>query len=103
MTAGGAPGTFDAAVRFVQSPATPSTKRQTNAQKLMFYALYKQATAGANTTPAPGRLNVVARAKWDAWKQLGSLSKDDAKKRYIAELDKFDPSWKKAAAPAAKL
>lgn len=74
MTAGGAPGTFDAAVRFVQSPATPSTKRQTNAQKLMFYALYKQATAGANTTPAPGRLNVVARAKCSSARIRASLS-----------------------------
>jgi acyl-CoA-binding protein len=31
----------------------------------------------------------------DAWKKLGSkLSKDDAKKKYLSELEKLNPKWK---------
>ena len=45
-----------------------------NNEKLVFYGLYKQATVGKCNIKAPGRLDVVARAKYDAWNALGSMS-----------------------------
>lgn len=74
-----------------------------NMDKLQLYALYKQATAGANTTSAPGMLDFVVRpnfrssslctwlhlsvvqgkAKWDAWTKLGDMTKEEAQQVYI--------------------
>jgi len=43
---------------------------------------------------APSRLNIVARAKWDAWKANGKISQDDAKLRFAQELAKRTPAFK---------
>ncbi|XP_044149646.1 enoyl-CoA delta isomerase 2-like [Bufo gargarizans] len=51
--------------------------------KLKLYALFKQATQGSCSTPKPGMLDFVNKAKWDAWKSLESLSKDEARKSYV--------------------
>lgn len=34
-----------------------------------------QATDGKNTAPKPGMMDFVKKAKWDAWAQLGDMSK----------------------------
>lgn len=65
-----------------------------NEQKLAFYALFKQATDGPCSASAPSRLNVVARAKWTAWNDLGKLSKPEARARYVAEVAKLYPNWR---------
>jgi acyl-CoA-binding protein len=31
--------------------------------------------------------------KWDAWKKLGKISKEDAMKTYIEKLTKINPKW----------
>lgn len=54
-----------------------------NEMKLQIYALFKQATQGPCNVPKPGMLDFVNKAKWDAWKSLGSLSQDDARKKYV--------------------
>lgn len=64
-----------------------------NETKLKFYALFKQVTVGPNTTKAPSRLKIVDRYKWDEWKKLGKMSKEDAMKTYVTELDKKAPGW----------
>ncbi|XP_053103098.1 enoyl-CoA delta isomerase 2 isoform X2 [Hemicordylus capensis] len=51
--------------------------------KLKLYALFKQATQGPCNTPKPGMLDFVNKAKWDAWKSLGSLPQDGARQKYI--------------------
>ncbi|NWX15248.1 ECI2 isomerase, partial [Aegotheles bennettii] len=56
-----------------------------NETKLKLYALFKQATEGPCNSPKPGMLDFVKKAKWDAWKSLGSLSQDNARQKY-AEL-----------------
>ena len=43
---------------------------------------------------------MVERAKWDAWKTLGNISKEEAMKRYIDTLTKSSPNWEK---PTPKL
>ncbi len=58
-----------------------------------FYALFKQATEGENKTKAPSRLKVVEKYKWDAWKKLGKMSKEEAMKKYVERLTKINPKW----------
>ncbi|XP_025895511.1 enoyl-CoA delta isomerase 2, mitochondrial isoform X2 [Nothoprocta perdicaria] len=53
-----------------------------NEVKLKLYALFKQATEGPCNSPKPGMLDFVKKAKWDAWKSLGSLPQDNAKQKY---------------------
>jgi len=58
-----------------------------NEVKLKMYALFKQANSGENTTSKPSAFNFVASAKWTAWKNLGTMSNDDAKLEYIKIVD----------------
>ncbi|MCX7240238.1 MAG: acyl-CoA-binding protein [Burkholderiales bacterium] len=60
------------------------TERPDNATLLKIYALYKQATAGDNTEKKPGLMDMVGRAKWDAWNGLKGTASDDAMKQYVA-------------------
>lgn len=52
-----------------------SVKEADNQTKLKLYALFKQATAGKNSTKKPGMLDIVGKAKWEAWNSLGEMSK----------------------------
>ncbi|XP_027724955.1 enoyl-CoA delta isomerase 2, mitochondrial isoform X2 [Vombatus ursinus] len=54
-----------------------------NEVKLKLYALFKQAAEGPCTSPKPGMLDFVNKAKWDAWNALGSLPKDTARQNYV--------------------
>ncbi|KAJ3308596.1 hypothetical protein HDV04_001053 [Boothiomyces sp. JEL0838] len=54
-----------------------------NTQKLSLYAYFKQAVKGPNDNPQPKWWDSVAKYKWDAWKNLGNLSKQGAKEGYI--------------------
>ena len=54
-----------------------------NEAKLKIYGLFKQATTGPCNTPKPGLLDVVGKAKWQAWKDLGQMSKQHAEKAYV--------------------
>lgn len=56
--------------------------------KLKFYAYYKQATEGPNTQPKPAFYDVVGRYKWDAWKKLGEMPREEAMINYVEELKK---------------
>lgn len=51
---------------------------------LELYALYKQASDGDVRTKRPGPLDVVGRAKYDAWARTKGVDRDDAMRRYIA-------------------
>ncbi|KHJ78405.1 acyl CoA binding protein [Oesophagostomum dentatum] len=58
-------------------------------QMLELYSLYKQSTVGDNTTEKPpGTLDVKGKAKFNAWKSRKGMSKEDAKKAYIAAAEK---------------
>ena len=54
-------------------------------RKLKLYGLYKSITVGENTTSQPWSVQLEARAKWDAWKEVEKISKTDAIKLYIKE------------------
>jgi len=52
------------------------------------------ATEGAVTGKQPSRLNLIARAKWDAWSKVSNLTKEQAMQRYVEEVAKADSNWK---------
>ncbi|XP_061404258.1 enoyl-CoA delta isomerase 2-like [Lethenteron reissneri] len=68
-----------------------------NEAKLQIYALFKQSTQGSCNTPKPGMLDFVNKMKWEAWKNLGPLSKEEARLKYVQLID----SLVAAEAPAA--
>jgi acyl-CoA-binding protein len=58
-----------------------------NEAKLRLYALYKQATAGDVSGKRPGMLDMVGRAKYDAWAQCQGMSSDEAMTAYADLVD----------------
>ena len=83
---------FTKAAEYVRKmPAKPET---TNAVKLEFYGLFKQAKDGDNNESQPWAIQVESRAKWEAWKAVAGKSKSDAMIAYIALLDKIEPQWR---------
>jgi diazepam-binding inhibitor (GABA receptor modulating acyl-CoA-binding protein) len=67
-----------------------------DADKLKVYGLFKQATVGDNTTSQPWKVQLEARAKWDAWDAEKGKSSDQAKHEYVDYALKFFPSDVKA-------
>ncbi|KAM7535136.1 hypothetical protein Aperf_G00000101594 [Anoplocephala perfoliata] len=64
-----------------------------NDDLVYLYARYKQATEGPCNTPQPGLLQYRARLKWNAWKALGNLSAEEAKKEYLKKVSEVAPDW----------
>ncbi|KAJ1364284.1 Acyl-CoA-binding protein 3 [Parelaphostrongylus tenuis] len=82
---------FDAAVTIIQKLPKEGPVSTSNEQKLQFYSLYKQATIGDVNTERPGIFSIIERRKWDAWKAVEGLNRDEAKRRYIKVLlEMFD-------------
>lgn len=63
------------------------TSRPSNDDLLELYALFKQGSEGDVSGKRPGMLDMVKRAKYDAWAKLKGVSQDDAKSRYVAKVD----------------
>ncbi|MFH5207044.1 acyl-CoA-binding protein [Antrihabitans sp. NCIMB 15449] len=59
------------------------TSKPSNDDLLSLYSLFKQASKGDVDGKRPGRLDMVNRAKYDAWDKLKGTSSDDAKQRYV--------------------
>ncbi|XP_051542654.1 enoyl-CoA delta isomerase 2-like [Myxocyprinus asiaticus] len=70
-----------------------------NEVKLKIYALFKQATKGPCNTPKPGMLDFVNKAKWDAWKSLGSVSQEEARQQYVELISSLVGAEAPAVAP----
>lgn len=64
--------------------------------KMQLYGLHKVATEGPCHEPQPMAFMVSARAKWNAWQRLGSMSPDVAMERYISLLAENIPDWEVA-------
>jgi acyl-CoA-binding protein len=67
--------------------------------KLVFYGLYKQATAGPCNMPSPSCFAWSDKAKWQRWHDLGDLSPALAARRYIEHLDSMQDSWRSSMPP----
>jgi acyl-CoA-binding protein len=64
-------------------------RKPSNEMLLRLYGLYKQATAGDAGGDAPGMLDFVARAKYDAWAKLKGTGREEAMKKYIALVNRL--------------
>ncbi|KAM8822102.1 enoyl-CoA delta isomerase 2 [Synchiropus picturatus] len=93
---GATPEQFD---RAKQQLTTLKTD-QSNAVKLKIYALFKQATQGPCNTPRPGMLDLVGKAKWDAWSSLGTTSQEEARQQYCDLIGSLLEAESVAAPPA---
>merc|ERR1711964_204245 len=82
---------YQAAVDFVNND---KTTKYTNDDGLAFYARYKIVTKGPCTGSRPGALRFEACAKFDAWKGVGDMSKEQAKQEYIGLLDEKVENWR---------
>ncbi|BES73677.1 acyl-CoA-binding protein [Marinobacter nanhaiticus D15-8W] len=76
---------FDEAVNYIQT--AEGDFKPSNELKLEFYALYKQATEGDVSGKKPGMLDVVGRAKYNAWEEKKGMSSEDAMQKYIDKLE----------------
>ncbi|MCK9194964.1 MAG: acyl-CoA-binding protein [Nevskia sp.] len=61
-------------------------KRPGNEDLLALYALYKQGSSGDVDGARPGMLDMVGRAKYDAWAKLKGTAGEAAMKQYIAKV-----------------
>eukprot|EP00899_Mesostigma_viride_P010163 jgi/Mesvir1/19148/Mv01171-RA.1 len=61
--------------------------------RLLLYALHQQATEGQCQHAKPWGWNVVERAKWTSWKQLGSMSNVEAMRLFVRTLEEEVPNW----------
>jgi acyl-CoA-binding protein len=61
--------------------------RPSNEDMLFLYAHYKQASAGDVDGKRPGMMDMVGRAKYDAWAKLAGISQKDAEASYIAKVN----------------
>jgi len=59
------------------------SERPDNTTMLKIYALYKQASVGDNAEKKPGFVDMVGRAKWDAWNGVKGVSNKDAMQQYV--------------------
>eukprot|EP00929_Paragymnodinium_shiwhaense_P004334 TRINITY_DN105212_c0_g1_i1.p1 TRINITY_DN105212_c0_g1~~TRINITY_DN105212_c0_g1_i1.p1 ORF type:complete len:420 (-),score=57.15 TRINITY_DN105212_c0_g1_i1:104-1363(-) len=67
-----------------------------NAEKLHFYAIYKQAAKG-DVGPRPQALEGAEITQWEAWAQLRGLPRATAIKEYIDLIDAKAPGWRRIA------
>nr|XP_020479725.1 acyl-CoA-binding domain-containing protein 5A-like [Monopterus albus] len=78
---------FAAAVKVMQSLPEEGPFQPSDNMKLMFYSYYKQATSGpCNISRPSGFWDTCGKAKWDAWRSLGNMTKEDAMKNYIENI-----------------
>jgi diazepam-binding inhibitor (GABA receptor modulator, acyl-CoA-binding protein) len=76
---------FKAAVE--ASKTLPS--RPDNDTMLKLYALFKQGTDGDVSGSRPGMMDVIGRAKYDAWSKVKGTATDDAKAEYADLVERL--------------
>ncbi|CAI5994742.1 unnamed protein product [Closterium sp. NIES-64] len=82
---------FSAAAALVTTMAATGNLRIGEGLQLLLYGLYKQASDGPCDTKQPAVYSFKARAKWDAWKKLGSMSQDEAMAQYVGLVEQMIP------------
>ena len=75
-----------AAFEQAQKDVKTLKKPPTNDDMLFLYSHYKQANSGDAKGDRPGMLDMVGRAKYDAWSKLKGIKTDDAMKKYVDKV-----------------
>ena len=80
-----APGTvsLDASFEAATAASKMLKKAPDNDTLLALYSLYKQASVGDVSGDRPGALDMINRAKFDAWTNRKGMSREDAMKAYV--------------------
>lgn len=86
---------FDDVVAKVRSAPADGPFRPDNEMKLRMYALYRQACDGDVQGKRPGMLDVVGRFKYDAWAAVGGMAREEAMRRYVAEVEAVERKYGK--------
>lgn len=73
-----------------------------DSRKLELYALFKQGEVGSCTRSRPGMFDLVGRAKYDAWKNLGDMSKEVAMQKYVDAITDILGGLPEVSAASAK-
>lgn len=73
---------FNEIAEWARSNNMPATDQD----KLSAYGLYKQATEGDVKGSKPWAVQMVKRAKYDAWEKNKGTTKEEAKEKYIKEV-----------------
>ncbi|KAJ4828427.1 Acyl-CoA-binding domain-containing protein 1 [Turnera subulata] len=90
---------FSAATAFVAAAAADRVSHKVSSDlQLQLYGLYKIATEGPCSSPAPSALKMTARAKWNAWQKLGAMPTEDAMQKYIDIVTELYPTWASGSA-----
>ncbi|XP_038717096.1 acyl-CoA-binding domain-containing protein 3-like isoform X2 [Tripterygium wilfordii] len=85
---------FTAAAKFVETEEKVGRLAHLGSNvEMEMYGLHKIATEGTCREPQPMALKVSARAKWNAWQRLGSMSPEMAMEQYIEHLSEQVPGW----------
>lgn len=63
--------------------------RPSNDSLLELYSLFKQATEGDVQGKRPGLLDMVGRAKYDAWAGRKGLGREAAMQQYVALVERL--------------
>ncbi|KAM7378925.1 hypothetical protein PAMP_004513 [Pampus punctatissimus] len=78
---------FAAAVKVIRSLPEEGSFQPSDDMMLMFYSYYKQATLGPCDIPRPtGFWDSRGKAKWDAWSSLGNMTKEEAMRNYVEDI-----------------
>lgn len=84
---------FQQAVEKVRNAPADGDFKPSRDYMLTMYALYRQGTDGDVSGKRPGMLNVVARAKHDAWAAIRGKDRQTAMREYIAEVDNVQQQY----------
>jgi len=84
---------------FEAAAAASKTLRRApdNDTLLALYSLYKQGSVGDVAGARPGVMDVVGRAKYDAWLGRRGVTREQAMSEYVALVDKLKAAESKAA------
>jgi acyl-CoA-binding protein len=70
-----------------QADVKTLTKRPGNDDMLALYANFKQGSVGDVQGGRPGMMDLIGRAKYDAWAKLKGTSKDAAMQKYVDKVE----------------
>lgn len=84
---------FDAALDKVRNAPEDGNFKPSNDFKLKMYGLYRQATDGDVQGKKPGRLNPIARYKWEAWEKNQGMATEDAMQQYIDAVEQVEQQY----------
>lgn len=84
---------FEATLEKVKTAPADGPFKPSNEVKLQMYAWYSQATKGDVSGKRPGMLDMVGRAKYDAWAKLKGMSAEAAMQAYVDKVKEIDKQY----------